>query len=58
MGEVTPVHGGSWRGARSELRVYPQQQLVVAVMANYRGPEANRVPADDLVRTLAEIILE
>lgn len=58
MGEMTPVHGGSWRGARSELRVYPQQQLVIAVMANYRGPETNRVPADDLVRDLAEIILE
>lgn len=45
-------HGGSWLGARSYLRVYRDNGLVIAVMSNQRGHS----PAV-LVRDLANIIL-
>jgi CubicO group peptidase (beta-lactamase class C family) len=48
-------HGGSWTGARSYLRIYRNDGLVVAVMSNRARPRPNHNPAtlvDDIAKTV------
>lgn len=45
-------HDGSWSGARSHLRIYRDDGLVISVLTNRRGHN----PAD-LVTTIADLIL-
>ncbi len=45
-------HGGSWTGARSHIRIYRDNGLVIAVLSN----KSNHSPAN-LVTTIGDIIL-
>lgn len=51
-GRTIAEHGGSWTGARTHLRLYEDDGLVIAVMSNQRGHDPST-----LVEQLGDIIL-
>ena len=52
-GRRVAEHDGSWSGARSWLRVYPDDDLVVAVMSNRRGHSPS-----SLIEDLTSVVLD
>ncbi len=52
-GKKVAEHGGSADGARSHIRIYRDDKIVIAIMSNRRGHE----PDDSLVDNIANIVL-
>ena len=51
-GKRVAEHGGSWSGARSHLRVYRDDGLVIAILSNRRGHDP-----EDLATTIGNEVL-
>lgn len=51
-------HGGVQTGARSHLRIYRDEGLVIAIMSNRRGQSANSdAPVDVLATNIGDLVL-
>jgi hypothetical protein len=57
-GRRVAEHGGSWAGARTQLRVYRDDGLVIAIMSNRRNHRSDQnQDVDDLATQIGNIIL-
>jgi CubicO group peptidase (beta-lactamase class C family) len=57
-GRRVAEHGGSWSGARTQLRVYRDDGLVIAIMSNRRNHRSDQnQDVDDLATQIGNIVL-
>ncbi len=55
-GKRAAEHGGTWIGARSFIRIYRDDGLVIAVMSNRKNHDAEDEDINDLVDMISDIV--